>query len=502
MPTALRLSAPSLLRRLGAGAAAGPGPAYGVLARRIRAAVLDGRLAVSTGLPSERQLAAAMSVSRTTVAAAYAQLRQEGWLSSRRGSGSWLTLPEPRPQTGHDPTSRPARLPGPMVSDRADVIDLSVASLPAPVELLITALAAAAAELPGWARSDGYAPFGLPRLRERIAQRYTAAGAPTRPEQILVTNGAQHAFSLCLHAFSEPGRAVLVECPTYPVALDAIRAARRVPVPFGLAGLAAPTGGRTHLDPRWDLDLFSAIIRQMSPGLAYLMPDFQNPTGALMDSADRRAVITTAQAGGTVLLVDESFREVSFGDPAGLPAQMAALGDADRVISLGSISKAFWAGLRIGWIRASVARINRLAADRALYDMAGSVLDQLVATQLLADPECFLTRQRKTLADGAAALRRVLAAEAPDWRSTAPVGGACLWIRLPGPFATELARLAPEVGVRIAAGPQFGPDGTMDGYFRLPFTQPADRLTDGVRRLVAVADRAAARPAVLPGWIA
>lgn len=505
METAPRLSASSLVRRLGPAPALSGRPAYGVLAHRIRAAVLDGRVAVSTGLPSERQLAAALSLSRTTVTAAYAALREDGWLDSRRGSGSRLMLPiapQPGPPPGPNP---PAGRFGAAGSEHADVIDLSVACPSAELEPLAAALAGAAAELSAYAGTDGYAPFGLSRLRERIAQRYTAAGAPTRADQILVTNGAQHAFSLCLLEFCEPGRAVLVECPTYPVALDAIRAAHRIPVPFGLTGLAEPTEsspGRRHLRAAWDLDLFGSTIRQMSPRLAYLMPDFQNPTGALLDEAGRRAVIAAARGTGTVLLIDESFREVPFGDPADLPAPMAALGDPDQVISLGSMSKSFWAGLRMGWIRASTARINRLAAARALTDMSGSVLDQLVAWHLLADPERFLARHRERLASGAAALLQVLAAEAPDWLPTEPAGGACLWVRLPGPFATELARLASGVGVRIAPGPRFGPDGTMDGYLRLPFTAPIDRLTDGVRRLVAVADRAAARPAVLSGWIA
>src|SRR6195952_4025223 len=89
-----RISAATLSRRLGPQPTDANGPAYRLLAHRIRSAVLDGRLAVSSGLPSERDLAAGLSLSRTTVAAAYALLRDEGWLDSRRGSGSRLRLPD------------------------------------------------------------------------------------------------------------------------------------------------------------------------------------------------------------------------------------------------------------------------------------------------------------------------------------------------------------------------------------------------------------------------
>jgi len=111
--------------------------------------------------------------------------------------------------------------------------------------------------------------------------------------------------------------------------------------------------------------------------------------------------------------------------------------------------------------------------------------------------------ERQRLADRAEVLMAVLTAELPDWRFDRPTGGGSLWVALPGPFASELARLAPGVGVRIAPGPRFGPDGTMESYLRLPFTQPPEKLILGVRRLAGIADRAAAgRPGDMPGWLA
>ncbi|MEP6561655.1 MAG: PLP-dependent aminotransferase family protein [Nakamurella sp.] len=535
MSDATRISATTLARRLGPVCAASAErdkkqPAYQVLADRIRAAVLDGRLAVATGLPSEREMATALSLSRTTVGAAYALLREQGWLESRRGSGSTLRLPKSAGSGGRASAPAPPATPfgpggtfgwrvgigwrgdqshldgqpWPAGADHrdVDVIDLTTASLPAPTEPVNAAVAVAAAELTRYLPTDGYQPFGLPVLREAIAQRYTAAGVPTNAEQILVTSGAQHAFTLILGELSAPGDRVLIECPTYPVVLDALRAHRRTPAPVGLA---EPPGYHREIDESaWDVELFSATLRQAAPRLGYLIPEFQNPTGALMDAGTRESLVAAARSARTLLLTDESFRDVPFPDTGPLPPPLAAFDEGGtRVLSLGSVSKAFWGGLRVGWIRAAPALVQRLAAARALGDMAGPVLDQLVVTQLLSDPDDALALQRTRLATGAAALQSALAAQLPDWQATRPRGGASLWVKLPGPFATDLALLAPSAGVRIAPGPRFGPDGTMESYLRLPFTTTPERLITAVSRLASIADRAAqgARSS-LPGWLA
>ncbi|GGM14052.1 MocR-like transcription factor YczR [Nakamurella endophytica] len=511
MPPATRLTAAALARRLGpvvddrgpgAGATAGPTtgstgarPAgYRELAHRIRGAVLDGRIPVDTGLPSERDLAAGLAVSRTTVAAAYALLRDQGWLDSRRGSGSRLRLPDA--DAGASRTAAgPAGIFGYRRPDGPELIDLSTASLPAAEEPVMAAVRSATAALPALLASDGYQPFGLPALRAVIAERYTADGVPTTAEQILVTNGAQHAFTLAMAELSLPGDRVLIECPTYPVALDAIRAQRRVPEPIGLVDAGA--GGT------WDAELLATQLRRSAPRLGYLIPDFQNPTGALMDLPTREHVVSAARASGTVLVVDESFRDLPFTTTGPLPPRMAALTDDTRVVSLGSVSKSLWGGLRVGWIRAARPLVERLAATRARGDMSGPVLEQLVAAELLAAPDQALRIQRERLTRGVLALRGSLERHVPDWRASRPLGGGFCWIELPGPWASELARLAPSAGVSIAPGPRFGPDGTMESFLRLPFTQPADRLDTAVQRLAAIAGRAAAaRTSVMPGWLA
>src|SRR3954451_14403805 len=207
------LSGPHLARLLGAWRSARPG--YVALAAAIRLLVLDGRLPLGTRLPGERDLAAALGVSRTTAAAAYAALRDEGFLTSRRGAGSWTSLPADR-------RAAPAASEAPPESD---VIDLSAAATAAPEGALHRALAAATAELPRHLPGSGYDAVGLPALRAAIAERLSARGAPTTRDQVLVTAGAQHAFALLLRVLAGPGDRVLVDHPTYPNALDAVRAA-------------------------------------------------------------------------------------------------------------------------------------------------------------------------------------------------------------------------------------------------------------------------------------
>ena len=133
---------------------------------------------------------------------------------------------------------------------------------------------------------------GRPELRAAIADRFTARGLPTRPDQVLVTSGAQHAFALILATLTGAGDRVLVEHPTYPNALDAVRArgARPVPVPMG--------PGRDGTGS-WDLDLLTASVRDAAPRLMYVIPDFHNPTGGVLDAAGRERLVALARRTGT-----------------------------------------------------------------------------------------------------------------------------------------------------------------------------------------------------------
>jgi DNA-binding transcriptional MocR family regulator len=443
------------------------------LARALRLLVLDGRLPLRSRLPGERELAEALGVSRTTATAAYAALRDEGFLASRRGSGSWTRLPA-------DPGAA-----APVGPSGEDVIDLSCAACAAPEGALHAALVAASAELPRHLPGPGYDAAGLPTLRAAIAAHFVARGVPTVPEQVFVTAGALHAFTLLLRVLAGPGDRVLTEHPTYAAALDAVRAAgaRPVPVPLHAGG--------------WDLDMLEATLRQASPRLAYVIPDHQNPTGLTMTAGERSRLVALTRASRTPLVVDETILGLEL-DGQGAEVPVAALDpDGETAITIGSMSKAYWAGMRIGWIRATPALVRRLSAARAALDICSPVLEQLVAVELLARADEVLQRQRAAARARRDTFIAALAAQLPEWRVPVPAGGLSLWAELDAPRSTALAAIADRYGLRLAAGPRFGVDGAFERFVRLPFSLPEPVLEDAASRL-AVAWRAVSDSTPIP----
>src|SRR5215470_400313 len=455
-----------------AGRAGGPG--YARLAAAMRALLLDARVPSGARLPAERRLAAALGVSRTTVAAAYRLLREEGYLASRRGSGSITALPPGRLRR-HAPWV-------PAVPDDGDALDLALASPEACPEVP-AAMAAALELLPAYLHGHGYDSYGLPVLREAVAQRYTVRGLPTTPGHIFITAGAQHAFDLLLRCLVGPLDPVLVESPTYPNALDALTRARTRVVAVGLA----PEG--------WDTGLLVSALRQSLPRLAYLMPDFHNPVGHLMGARDRAALATAAAAVGTRLIIDETFAELPLGGGRGpaLPAPLAAWDPAGQVITTGSMSKAFWAGLRVGWVRADPGLVAQLQAARGPSDLASPVMEQLAAAWLLERADSLLPARRETLARRRDTLAAALAEDLPAWSFRSPGGGLSLWARLDAPVSSALAHAAERQRLRLVPGPRFGTGANLEGYLRLPFTLPEAELPDAARRLAAA--RASLDPA-------
>src|SRR5215210_1028092 len=451
-----------------------PGGSAQALAEALRALVVDGRIAVRTRMPSERALAPELGVSRGTVSRAYDRLRDDGFLVSARGAGSWLTLPG---DTGA--TAPPA---APDAPPEARMRDLGVAALPAPEPLLGEAAARAAGALARHTASHGYAAAGLPELREAVAARFTARGVDTTPDQVLVTAGAQHALHLLLALLCAPGDRVLVDAPAYPRTLSALRAARTRPVPVPLTA----TG--------WDAEAWAHAVAAASPRLAVTIPDFHNPTGLSMSAAHRAALAETCARAGMALVADETNAELRLDGPA-TPAPLAAADPGGAVLTIGSMSKAAWGGLRLGWVRASPRLVRELAAVRAEVDMASPVLEQLLALELLARWEEVVDSRVALLRERRDALLDALAEHAPAWTVRRPEGGLSAWVRLPTPAATRLASAAAREGLIVTPGPAFSVDGTFERHLRLPYTAAPDVLRDAVRTLAGLAPRLGAEVA-------
>ncbi|GAA5168871.1 PLP-dependent aminotransferase family protein [Ornithinimicrobium tianjinense] len=469
MPLALTASrVASLVGQHLEGPGRGEGPAYARLADALRQAIVDGRLPQGTRLPSERDLTGPVGLSRTTVTRAYAELRDQGYVVTRRGSGSLVRVPDV-------PGGRVDHLLAPSSLDGADVADLTCTAQGAPPGLT-EAFERAMADLPAYLPGTGYYPGGLPALRERIAARFTRRGLPTDPEQVLVTAGALAAVATACGPLVRRRAPVLVESPTYPNAVAALQGAgaRVVPHPID------------HLTHDWDVPGLAAALRASGARTAYLIPDFHNPTGALMSDEQRVQVARVLRAHDVVAVVDESLVDLPL-DGQEVPA--APLGrHLPTAVTVGSASKTFWGGLRIGWLRVPRSRVEEFASSRLRLDLGAPVVEQLVLCHLLDRYDEIVAERRASLRAGRDVLLEGLSVQLPDWRVRVPTGGMALWCALPRPGSTRLAVAARRHGVVLAPGPTFAPAGGMDGWVRLPYSLPAAQLAGVAGRLAAAWD--------------
>ncbi|MZD09492.1 aminotransferase class I/II-fold pyridoxal phosphate-dependent enzyme, partial [Streptomyces sp. SID5785] len=239
----------------------------------------------------------------------------------------------------------------------------------------------------------------------------------------------------------------------------------------------------------------------------YLIPDFQNPTGRVMPQAQRQRLLTAARATGTWLVVDETVADIALDVPTPPPfGSLATGGGGEQVVTVGSLSKGHWSGLRVGWVRAGTRLITELTTLRVTADMSGSVLDQLVAGRLLEREEEILRRRLPILREQRDRLAELLGRTFPEWRWQLPPGGLSLWVDLGRPVASALAQAALRHGVRIEGGSRFGADpGTFEHRLRFPYTQPAERAEEAVRRIATGLSEGLAGGEVAPGrphWVA
>lgn len=428
-------------------------PLAEALARAVREAVLDGRLRVGDRLPSERRLAAELGVSRGTIVAAFSALREEGWLVTGRGSGSGVRLPR-------DLGERYA----PLSVDGQDILDLRRAVPAAPRSIVTEAVTRALGRSARLLLESGESGAGLPELRELIARRHTAEGLATRPEQVLVTSGARAALAL-LVAHLAPRRTV-VENPAFFDTLATLRRSgtRLVPVRVTTRG--------------WDPGQLTTAFREAAGGIAVLVPDFQNPTGALMESDVRREVAELAARHRVTVIVDETTSDLDLRDhPAPEPR-------VPRSITIGSLSKSVWGGLRIGWIRGPAELVRALLLNPVSGLHTPPPMEQLVACEIIPLLGELLVRRRAELRHQRDHLAAALGGD-DRWTFSLPPGGLTLWLRLNGVSGETVARRAAEAGLNLLPGPAFSPDGTLTDRLRVPYTAPAetlDRVVEHLRR--------------------
>lgn len=464
---------PTRLSRLLTGwSRGGPGALPQLLADALRELAQRGDVAPGTVLPSQRALATALGVSRSTVTAAYGLLEAGGWLESRQGSGSRL-----RGSGGVGGPATEGRLAS--FGARDEGIDLSSGALDGLPEVAAAAGSLTARDLTAALADDGYLPYGLPELREAIAEYHRSAGLPTSPEQILVTAGSQQAVWLITQGLVEPGDTVIVEDPTYRGALEALRArgARLVPLPEDTA--------------HGDAAALARLAGHIRPRLVYLQPSVHNPTGRGMDEPTRRAWASVLTERGLYTVEDNAYAELSLGDdeaPVSLAGRLPSAGTA----TVGTLSKLFWGGLRLGWIRASATVVRRLADIKKSVDLSCPVIEQMLAVRLLRELPEARARRRSRLRERLAETERLLRAHRTGWRWERPAGGSALWVEMPGTDAEATAQLARRAGVLVVPGPAFSAVDGFRHHLRLPFADDDGDLARALPVLIDCAERSRA----------
>lgn len=460
------------------------GPLYRALADGLKRAIDRGEVPLGTVLPPERTLARSLSVSRATVVAAYDRLKDEGWLQSRRGSGTWVRRPQDTTRPLGVDAVATARLflsedgleqrsgPGERARAADGVIDLSVAALTGSPTVDRLLCSATLEEVRSLTEHHGYLPQGLRALRERVADRLAGQGLATSADHVVITTGAHQAISLVARQTLAPGSAVLVETPTFPGALDVFRrfGARTFPVPVDAHGVR--------------IDVLEELAQRAEPKLLYLSPHYHNPTGVVLPEDRRRRVGEIAAAYDMVVIEDLAMGDLALDDEP-VPPPIAALVPEATVHTIGSTAKLFWAGLRVGWIRSPDDWAARMLATKTVADLGTPLLSQLLAVKFLDHIEEVLAERRQELVPRRDLLCELMATHLPEWTFQRPSGGLSLWLTLPRGNADELAEVALRHGVMVVPGPALSVDDGNRRCVRVVFTRPESELTEGVKRLAA-----------------
>ena len=333
-------------------------------------------------------------------------------------------------------------------------------------ELYAEVLADAGPQALQYSVSEGYAP-----LRRWIAARMSADGVACDEDNIVITAGSQQALDLIGKLFLGRGDTVLVERPTYMGALGAFNAYEP-----SYADLArgAPAGAR----------------------LAYVVPDFANPTGRTLSRAERKALLDLAEARDLVLVEDAAYRDLRFKgapEPSLLALDVARSGsiEAARTLYCGTFSKTLSPALRLGWVCAPKPVIDKLVLLKQGCDLHVSTINQMVAARVVAEGfDAHLARLRGHYAERAAAMQAALARHMPlgvTWSH--PEGGMFVWVDLPAGFdgALLLEAALAEARVAFVPGAPFFATDPRPNTLRLSYSLPGpDEIDEGVRRLARV----------------
>jgi 2-aminoadipate transaminase len=461
-------------------------PLYIQLRDQLRALVHAGDLRHGDRIPASRELANMLGVHRTTVANAYAELESEGLIQGHVGRGTFikkngngLKITPPAPPVLNGSTGIRWEL---LFADERgeEVLSRLTASAPMdalsfvmarpaqeffPIDELQTCVNAVlrneATEVLNLGPSDGYAPLKL-ALLEMLGREGIAA----KDENLLITDGCQQSLDLISKAFVRPGDSVIMENPTYPGAVAIFHGARA-------RCLAVPV--KTHAEPNSelgvDVEALEATLAANRVKLIILTPDFHNPTGTSMSLASRRRVLELAARHQVPIVEDHIYGRLHLREER-VPS-LKQLDRSNLVIHIDSFAKVAFPGLRVGWIVAPAAAVDRLRLVKQTTDLHTDQLAQATLAEFLRRGlfAKHLVKMRKVYSARLEALDQALRKHMPDGtRWTRPEGGMCLWLELPPGFdASELLIHVQERGVLFAPGRYFYVQNPLPNTLRLGF---------------------------------
>ena len=489
-------------------------PLYIQIREDLRRSIVSGSLKAGERLPPVTALAAEKGVTAATIRRALQDLTEEGLIFSHVGRGTFVANEgtrkeaskaadrlgnENRGNTHHSAVNnhRPAeesiraaqRLRQSVTRSLSEMMNLAQKpgmiaftrgiGAPGTIEKGILASLAQKALAGG---EELFHDFGDPRgllpLRKAIAELYTEQGLQVSPDQILVTSGSQQAVALIAQQAAENGHPIICETPCYTGVSNA----------FSAFGLQVETVQRNEEGP--DLSHISAE-GNFSGTIFYLCPVLHNPMGTDISEKSRKEVAAWARKNNATILSDEVFRDLHFTGPDSNPIPLSFLADPgpDRAIILGSLSKTFISGLRVGWIVTSEERVRALTQIKKAMDLGCPPLMQGIAQVFLEDKKGYrahrirIREHYRILRD--ATLSALKSFMPPEVSWTVPEGGFQLWITLPRGFSSiELYLRSVEKGVAFLPGPLQDINNRFINSFRLCYGSLAkEDISEGIRRL-------------------
>jgi GntR family transcriptional regulator / MocR family aminotransferase len=348
---------------------------------QVRSAVLSGALRAGTRVPSSRAMASQLGVARASVVAAYEHLLAEGYVESRLGSGTFISSEVAGLATRRRSPPHAIKLAAVPTSARAfpDFERSAVQSEARPFNTGRTLIDARTAET--WRSLThravrrlgphdlGYAdPAGLAELRANICDYLRAArGVRCEPDQIVITAGTQQAIDIAIRVLLAPGDEVWVEDPGYPLTHAQLLLAKARPhaIPVDVQGLIVDVGQRTAPRAR----------------AVFVTPSHQFPTGVAMSMARRLELLAWARQSGAFIVEDDYTSEFRYSGPP--LASLQGLDDSERVIYVGTLNKALFPGLRIGYAVVPRAVLRAFVGARYLIDRQPATLQQAVVSEFM-----------------------------------------------------------------------------------------------------------------------